>query len=240
MTRLDLRGCPVDPLPMEQLVALLGARMRAGVGPMHHHVSLNAAKWVALRDDAALRACVRSAGTVCADGVSIAWAVGAPERVPGVEVAERLVALAACEAWPVALVGARPEVVAKVAGLLTARGARVVVTQDGFFAAGAEAGLAQHLAEARPRLLLLALGTPKAERFVARWAGVLAEVPVVMGVGGAFDVWAGVSRRAPPLVGRLGLEWAWRFAESPRVRFGRAIGDSLRFLGHAVRGTRLP
>ncbi len=211
--------------------------MRQGGAP-HHHVSLNAAKWAAMKDDAELRRAVRAAGTVAADGAPIAWSVGA-ERVPGIEVAESLLAVAAGEALPVALVGARGEVVRRVAGDVAGRGSPVVLARDGYFGPDQEEPLVRAIAAARPRLLLLALGTPRAERFAARWLADLG-VPVVMGVGGAFDVWAGRSRRAPALLGRLGLEWAWRLAGSPRARAGRAVGGSARFLLAAARRERLP
>ncbi len=211
----------------------------AADGPPHHHVSLNAAKWVGMRRDADLRRAVRSAGTVAADGAAVRWAAGAPERIPGIELAEELLAAAAARGWPVALVGGRSEVVARAAEVARARGARVALARDGYFAAGDEGAVVAAVNAARPRLLLLALGTPKAERFVGRWTQEL-RVPVVMGVGGAFDVWAGAARRAPRLVGALGLEWAWRFLGAPRARFERAVADSARFVVAGVRAERLP
>ena len=57
-----------------------------------------------------------------------------------------------------------------------------------------------------------------------------------MGVGGAFDVLAGRRKRAPVALQRVGLEWAWRWAQEP-VRLAPRYGaDGARFVGLLVRG----
>ncbi|MEO0605420.1 MAG: WecB/TagA/CpsF family glycosyltransferase [Myxococcota bacterium] len=203
---------------------------------------MNAAKWVALRRDPTLRSLVRSADTVAADGISVVWlsrwlGTPLPGRVPGIELAERLLDRAAATRWRVALLGARPEVVRTVASQLARRGIDVVSAQDGY--SEEPEAWADAIAAAHPDLMLVALGSPRAERFVAhhadRWPGTL-----VLGVGGAFDVWAGKVPRAPRWARLGGLEWAARFVREPRRRFRRAIVDSARFLVAAALGQRVP
>lgn len=237
--RRDVGGQWVDADPMDALVARLSARMATGGARPHHHVSLNATKWDAMRRDAGLRGIVRAADSVGPDGAAVAWATGLP-RLPGIDLAERLLGVAAREGRPVALIGGTPAVVGVVRDRLAARGVPVVLARDGFFGPEAEAEVAARIEAAAPALALLALGSPKAERFVGRWAPGWRRVGVVMGVGGAFDVWAGAARRAPAWVGRAGLEWAWRFLGAPRARFSRAVVGPARFVGHRLAGTRLP
>jgi N-acetylglucosaminyldiphosphoundecaprenol N-acetyl-beta-D-mannosaminyltransferase len=76
-------------------------------------------------------------------------------------------------------------------------------------------------------VLFVALTTPKKELFLARWRSTL-EVPFVMGVGGAFDVLAGRRRRAPRVLQRLGLEWAYRLLQDPKHLLRRyAVGNTV-------------
>lgn len=237
---IDIGGVAVGALTIAQWVEHLSERLAAGAG--HHHVSLNAAKWVALREDPQLRAAVRGAGSIGADGAGILLAARRyrtplPARVPGADLAQALLARAAERGWRVALVGAQAAVVETVAGDLRARGVTVVLARDGHFPSARDGAVAEEIGRAAPDLLLLALGTPRAEVFAHEHP---LNARLVLGVGGTFDVLAGRVRRAPPLVGRIGLEWAWRWAGAPRQRFRRAIVDSARFGWAIARGDRIP
>ena len=238
---VDLAGCPVGALTragwVEHLVAC------ASSGRVHHHVSLNAAKWVAMRSQPALRDAVLGATSIAADGAAIVLAsrwLGdpLPERVTGCDLAHDLLDRSLVLGWRVGLLGARPEVVAEVQRRLAGRGVQVVLARDGYFAPSEEEAIAQSVRQARPTLLLVAMGTPRTELFVARWQEIMA-VPLVLGVGGTFDVLAGVARRAPRWVGDRHLEWAWRLAHAPRQRFQRAVIASARFTAAMVRRERL-
>lgn len=241
---MDVAGCAVGAATRAEWVDHLAARIAAGrTGAPGHHVSLNAAKWVAMSRDPDLRAAVGAASSVAADGIGVVGAarwLGAPvpERVPGCDLAQDLLRRAATAGWRVYLLGAAPEVVDAVRGRLVTDGVRVVGARDGYFAPDAEAAVAEAIRDARPDLLLVAMGSPRSERFVARW-GAVADVPLAMGVGGTFDVLAGRARRVPGPIGAVGLEWAWRWVGSPRARFGRAIVDSARFVAAIAAGRRL-
>jgi len=235
---VDVRGVRVGRATTEGWVDALSSRVGQGERA-HHHVSLNAAKWVAARRDPELRRAILAADSVAADGIAIVWlarylGTPLPGRGPGIDVAEGLLARAGALRWRVALLGARREVVARVAAELPAH---VVLAADGY--TGREAEWADAVTAARPDLVLVALGTPRAERFVhrygSRWPGAVA-----LGVGGAFDVWAGVVPRAPAWSRRAGLEGAARFAREPRRRFSRAIVDSVRFAAAVALGRRVP
>jgi N-acetylglucosaminyldiphosphoundecaprenol N-acetyl-beta-D-mannosaminyltransferase len=238
MHRVDLGGVEVGALDRAAWRARLVAAARGD--RLHHHVSLNAAKWVAMRRDRSLREAVRSADSIAADGAGIVLASRwlrrtVPERVAGFDLAVDLLAEPAIRVY---LLGAKPAVVARVAGDLRARGVDVAGARDGYFAPDDERTIAEAVGEARANLVLVALGTPAAELFVHRWRPLLG-AGLAMGVGGTFDVLAGVARRAPDLVGRVGLEWAWRLVESPQLRFRRAVVDSARFAVHVGLGHRV-
>ena len=82
-----------------------------------------------------------------------------------------------------------------------------------------EEALIARIAAARPDIVWVGLSTPKQERWMARYVGRL-RVPVLIGVGAAFDMHAGVKKQAPRWMQRSGLEWLFRLAAEPR-RLGR-------------------
>jgi len=194
-----------------ELLPLL--RDAAETGRFHHHVSMNAGKLAWMRSDPEGDAIVRRAHSRAADGVMAQVGTGA-ERVPGVELAARLLEEAAVRGWRVALVGARAEVVAEVGRLWTARGVRIVHLEDGYDPD--ENAVSARIRAAEPQLVLAALGSPRAERFLdrARFDA------LCLGVGGSFDVWAGAVPRAPAWACALGLEGVVRVAREPRKRLG--------------------
>jgi N-acetylglucosaminyldiphosphoundecaprenol N-acetyl-beta-D-mannosaminyltransferase len=78
-------------------------------------------------------------------------------------------------------------------------------------------------------MLFLGMGTPAKEIFLGRYADGLG-VPVLHGVGGSFDVMAGVTRRAPARWQRAGMEWAYRLLQEPRRLWRRYLVTNTAFL----------
>ena len=106
----------------------------------------------------------------------------------------------------------------------------MVGRHHGYFAPGAEEdAVVEAIAAAKPDLLFVALETPAKELFLARHRGRLS-VPFIMGVGGTFDVLAGLRRRAPMLFRRLGLEWLYRLAQDPRRLARRYLVGNSKFV----------
>ena len=220
---------------MDETLARCDAVIRDG--GYAQHMAINAAKLVTLRDDAELRAIVDQCELINADGQAVVWAsrmLGAPlpERVAGIDLMLRLVELARGRGWP------------RVHPRRQGRGARA----GGRAAARAPSepagrGLPRRLlrrrtrratsaprsATARPSILFVAMSTPHKEYFLGEYGPGLG-VPFVMGVGGAIDVVAGVTRRAPRAWQRLGLEWLYRLLQEPRRMFGRYARTNTRFL----------
>jgi N-acetylglucosaminyldiphosphoundecaprenol N-acetyl-beta-D-mannosaminyltransferase len=88
--------------------------------------------------------------------------------------------------------------------------------------------MVDELQRAEPAVVLVGLGAPKQERWIAQHADDVASARILIGVGGAFDMWAGRFRRAPRLMHRVGLEWAWRLALEPG-RFPRIVRATIVF-----------
>lgn len=231
-SRIDVLGCPVDVVDLPGALRRVAALVEGGGGTV---AAVNASKLVRMRDDPLLRHHVRRADLVVADGASVLAAARAqgtplPGRVTGVDLCDGL--LREAPRLRIFLLGARPEVVETLG---RQRGA--VAWHHGWF--DDPRPVLDRIHEARPDLLLVAMGTPRQEHFIETHR---AQLPpcTAMGVGGSFDVLTGRVRRAPRALGEFGLEWAWRLALEPRARWRRALGDSARFTWRALRGQHLP
>jgi len=85
--------------------------------------------------------------------------------------------------------------------------------------------------DARPDVLWVGLGLPKQERWIHEHKDRL-NVPVAIGVGACFGFFSGKVKRAPLWIGRMGLEWLWRFLQEPKKLWRRDMLDGPRFMGH--------
>jgi N-acetylglucosaminyldiphosphoundecaprenol N-acetyl-beta-D-mannosaminyltransferase len=231
--QVELFGLRIDALTMAETLDAAEALIAAG--GVHQHVVVNVAKVVAADRDPDLRAIINACDLVNADGQPIVWAsrlLGRPlpERVAGIDLMLGLFARAAAAGHAVYLLGARPAIVAAAAERAVREhpGLQVAGARDGYWRAEEEADVAAAIAAARPAMLFLAIPSPAKERFLARWKDSIG-APFVMGVGGSFDVYAGLVRRAPRWLQRLGLEWLFRLAQEPRRMWRRYVTDAPRF-----------
>jgi N-acetylglucosaminyldiphosphoundecaprenol N-acetyl-beta-D-mannosaminyltransferase len=218
--RASVLGCPLDPVTLDEAVAVVDRAV--GQRRPFQHTSVNAAKFVRLRHDDALRAAVFGSELITADGQAVVWAARVlgqpvPERVAGIDLFEALLALAHRRGYRVYLLGARATIADRAAVAIRARypGLHLVGYRHGYFGPDEAEGIVEQIRQAEPELLFVALETPVKETFLAKYRERIG-APFVMGVGGALDILAGERRRAPRLLQRLGLEWSYRLIQDPR------------------------
>lgn len=134
------------------------------------------------------------------------------------------------------LLGARPEVVGLAAEAIARDHPRhsVVGYRDGFFGPADAAGIVADINASKPDLLLVAMGNPRQERFVADHLAAL-DVPVSIGVGALFDFMAGVVPRAPRAIRAIGMEWCFRLMLEPRRLMRRYTVEVAEFLAQTLR-----
>jgi N-acetylglucosaminyldiphosphoundecaprenol N-acetyl-beta-D-mannosaminyltransferase len=226
-------GCHIDRVDMTQTLArcedLIARREFA------QHVAINAAKLVAMQHDPELRRIIDACELVSADGQSVVWASRLlgdplPERVAGIDLMQELFALAERRGFRVFILGAKAEVLEMARHRILAQHPRLqlVGTRDGYFSTDGEAEVAEEVHDARPDILFVAISSPRKEYWLGRYGRTI-DVPFVMGVGGAIDVVAGITQRAPWPLQRLGLEWAYRLAQEPRRLWRRYAVTNIRF-----------
>jgi N-acetylglucosaminyldiphosphoundecaprenol N-acetyl-beta-D-mannosaminyltransferase len=212
-------GVPVHDVTRDETLDLIGQFVRE---PRPHQVcTVNPEFVMAAQDDDAFMTILRDADLCVPDGIGLLWAarrLGMPlrERVAGSDLLPLLARRAAARGWRVFFLGAAEGVAEKTAAALQARYPQLIV-------AGAWMG-SPHPAEdesavtriraASPQILFVAYGAPAQDKWIVRNRDRL-KVPVMIGVGGAFDFVAGTARRAPLWLQRSGLEWLHRLVHQP-------------------------
>ncbi|MDG5800530.1 WecB/TagA/CpsF family glycosyltransferase [Marinilabiliaceae bacterium ANBcel2] len=89
--------------------------------------------------------------------------------------------------------------------------------------------MALDISKSGAHMLFVAMSSPKKEIFVNKYKNLMA-VPFVMWVGGSFDVVAGVTRRAPYWMQKIGLEWFYRFIQEPHRMWRRYLVGNSKFI----------
>lgn len=166
---------------------------------------------------------ISSAELVVPDGIGVEMGLKLlghdVKRIPGVELGKALIVKFSKEGKSVAMIGAKPEVIAAaVTNLKTeVENLNIVYHHDGYFQN--DEVILNEVTMANPDLVLVALGFPKQEFFINSLKKKLPNSTMI-GLGGSFDVWAGAVERAPEIYQKLGLEWLYRTVKEPK-RFKR-------------------
>lgn len=198
--------------------------------------TLNLDHVVKLSRDPAFRAAYAEHTHITADGNPIVWLSRlAGQRdvalVPGSELIEPLAEIAAQKGVPIGMFGASDASLTAAADALKARhpGLDVVITLAppmGFDPDGPEADAAiARIGESGARLVFLALGAPKQEKFAAHAQAVLPGTGF-LSIGAGLDFISGAQRRAPAWTRAIAAEWLWRLVGDPRrlaARYGACI-----------------
>jgi N-acetylglucosaminyldiphosphoundecaprenol N-acetyl-beta-D-mannosaminyltransferase len=212
-------GVRADDVTWDQFLALVETYIAEGTP--HQIVTVNPEFIMTARRDPAFRAVINRAALALPDGVGLLWAgrlLGRPlrQRVTGSDGVPRLAERAAEKGWRPFLLGAAPGVAEAAARRLAERfpGLQIAGTHAGSPAVEEEDEIVARVRRARPDLLFVAYGHPRQDKWIARNLDRL-DVPVCMGVGGAFDFIVGVQARAPAWMQRIGLEHLYRLLRQP-------------------------
>ena len=160
---------------------------------------------------------------VVADGIGVEIGLKilgySVKRIAGIDLGKALIEKFTASGKSVAMIGAKPGVVDSAVVNLSKeyQNLNVVYSHDGYF--DNDEDIIESVISANPDLILVALGSPKQEFFIHNIKEKLPNSTLI-GLGGSFDVWAGVVERAPKIYQKLGLEWLYRTLKEPK-RFKR-------------------
>lgn len=219
-------GANVDIVDFKQALQRIKQLIKGGTPT--HIITLNAEILYQAQDNEDLLNVINAADLVTPDGIGIVWAgkkLGYPfsERVTGIDLLYLICEEAAQESWRIYLLGAAPNVAETAGKQLTLKypGLKICGCHDGYFAADETDKIVEDIKKSQPDILFVALGAPKQEFWIKEHKEDLS-VPVLIGVGGSFDVVAGIKERAPEWVIKGNLEWLYRLVKEPS-RFKRQL-----------------
>ncbi len=226
MAEMEILGAKISDLDMVETVCALAAYIDVGRqqntadAMMHHIVTLNAEILYKAQTDERLMNIINNAALVTADGSGIVLAARELcgkeiERVTGIDLMQELCRQSAACGWSIYLLGAAPGVAEAAAKNLQEQyGTIICGWHDGYFSETEQAWVIGEINEKKPDILLVALGAPRQEFWIEDNQDRL-RVPLVIGVGGCFDVISGNIKRAPLMFQRMGMEWLWRLLKEP-------------------------
>ena len=221
---VTLLGCPVaacaPSCALEWMVSAVEQRRPTYV------VTLNAQYLWQMARDAAFREYVLSAGLIVPE-YAIVWAarrLGTPglEHIGGITLLREFLDVASRKGFRVYLLGAKTEVVATLAEQLRRRHGPGFVAgwHDGYLSPADEEEVGREVRQLRPDAVFVAMGLPRQDWWIRKHGSALG-VPLCMGVGGSFDVLAGLKPDAPLWARGRGLEWLYRIYLDPRAYLRR-------------------
>jgi N-acetylglucosaminyldiphosphoundecaprenol N-acetyl-beta-D-mannosaminyltransferase len=239
--RVDLGGVLIDQVDLSSAVD----RIRGFLGSERHNqiVTVNLDFVAISRRDEYFRETLNDADLAVADGMPLVWVsqLGGspvPERITGNDLVDECCRVAVETKSSIFLLGAGPGIADIAAKRLGDRfpGLRVSGVYAPPFGPLTDAEnekILRFINEARPDFLFVALGAPQQDVWIKANRDRL-DVPVCMGVGGTFDLLAGVLLRAPVWMQRAGLEWLFRLGQEPSRLWRRYIVDDLPVLGWLI------
>lgn len=186
-------------------------------------VTINPEMFAQAKKDDEFRRIVEDAEMVIPDGIGVKIALKIKgknaERIAGIDFARKLLEKCAEENISVGIVGAKDEIISKAVENLVKEieNLNIVYCHNGYFSDDNE--IYGGLKSKSPRLILVAMGSPRQEEFIYKAKSVL-NPALMVGIGGSLDVWSGVVKRAPKIYQALGLEWLYRTVTQPQ-RFKR-------------------
>jgi N-acetylglucosaminyldiphosphoundecaprenol N-acetyl-beta-D-mannosaminyltransferase len=235
-SRVAILGVPFHNVTMDETIALIDEKIRDR--GFHQIATANVDFLIHAIRDPELQQILCSCDLVIPDGMPILWGarmLGAAlkQRVCGVDLVPRLAELSAREGHSIFILGSSEKNSAMAAENLKERypGVRIAGRYSPPLAPIERMNhedILRRIERAQPDILLVAMGNPKQEKWLAMHRHRL-NVPVCIGVGGSIDFVAGAINRAPMWMQSSGLEWLYRLAQEPKRLLQRYLGDAAGF-----------
>jgi len=210
----SVMGLPVHLI--DDYTAWLRSRIQQQLGT--HVVTLNAEMSMQAEQNPALTNAIQQAELVIPDGAGVVLYLKLlfrqqVQRCPGIELAESLLQNTEAQVF---FYGGAPGVAAKAAETWRKKvpDLNIVGTQHGYISPEETEQFQQTLSQLQPQLILVGLGVPRQELWIAQ-NRYLCPNATWIGVGGSFDIWAGTKSRAPAWLANNNLEWLYRLYQEP-------------------------
>jgi N-acetylglucosaminyldiphosphoundecaprenol N-acetyl-beta-D-mannosaminyltransferase len=242
---VDILGVPVTPWDEHTLsdamiaTATGGARSADDVLSTVHYANVHVLN-TAYRNPELRRQLARASTVYCdGSGVRLGAALLArrlPPRIAAADWVDGFCARAAAAGVRLFIVAGEEGIAEQAAEILRSRhpGLLIVGTHHGFLTNKESASLVERVNASGARIVLVGMGTPVQELWVAQFRDAI-RAPVVWTVGAVFDFVVGVQPRAPRWLRDLHLEWLWRLMSAPRRMWKRYVVGNPLFLARVLR-----
>jgi N-acetylglucosaminyldiphosphoundecaprenol N-acetyl-beta-D-mannosaminyltransferase len=238
---LDVLGVDILDLAMDEALERLGALLEKPADRARSVFFINASTLNIANGDPAYQGVLNGADYVFGDGTGVRWAaryihgIRLRDNVNGTDFVPRFFAKTAGLGFRYYLLGATPDAVVRTAQKAQELfpGWHLAGFRHGYFHSDEEGALVDAINAASPHMLLVGMGNPRQEQFIARNLHRLT-VPLCIGVGGLFTYWSGDLKRAPVWIRRAGCEWVHLLVSQPH-KFRRYVLGNPVFLGRIVR-----
>ena len=223
--RIEFLGSPVDSLDMQDALQRVDEFISSG--EPHQILVSNTNKLWMMRRDPRMASIAQKADLVVPERVLVIGAalIGKPLKSDVCGVALAIALLPHCEKMRhrIFFLGARPAVMEALIEVVRRDypALQIAGYHHGYFLPDGNKALLQHIRQAKPDVLLVAMGSPLQEYWISDHARELG-VPVLLGVGGTFDVIAGIKKDAPLWIRKYALEWLYRLVQDPKI-FGSVL-----------------
>lgn len=247
---IQVGGVGFSNVTMQQTLSMILLMIQKSHIP-HHIVTGNLDHLCILENDKEFQAAYSSASLVLADGMPIVWiskllrqsnAAALPERVAGSDLFWELGRLSQSHGLRIFLLGGQPGAADGAKEKLQERFPNCEICGtycppfENFQSNEVQDEIVRRVRSASPDILMVAFGAPKQEKWILNNKQKLG-VPVSIGVGGSFEMACGIAKRAPKIMQRIGLEWAYRLIQDPARLYDRYIRKDMPFLVNLIRKT---
>lgn len=216
-------GFNVDLFSQEEAILYIKERLANNIGA--HVITINPEMIEAAPKNQKYSSLIKNADLLIPDGVGIKLALKInginQEQIPGIEFAKKIIEICEKNNYPIALIGAKEEVITNTAAKLLEEypNLKIIYKRNGYFTEVDEEEIIKNVEKSRAKLVLVGLGAPKQDYFINKCKNTVNNA-IYIGVGGSFDVWSGMVKRAPVFYRKIGCEWLYRTIKEP-YRFKR-------------------
>ena len=225
MNRINLLNFEIDVISFADTVNVLFENIDKNIKSFVFFI--NALKVYELDKNVELKNAMSNFNFLLADGIPIVWVSKLfkkplPERVNGTDLFEKLMSEAEKRDKSVYFLGATQENIERLMKVVNQKYPKLKIAgyRNGYFNVIEENDVIENINKSGADFLFLGFSSPKKELWTFKYKDQI-NTPIIQGVGGSFDVVAGIIERAPKWMQKNGLEWFYRVLKEPKRMFKR-------------------
>lgn len=213
---VSILGIEFSKLTLEETISLIEYQIENNKNKTYHIITVNPEIAIQIKEDDELKNISNEADLITPDGIGIVWASRLQrnpikERVTGYDLLLESLRLGNEKEWSFYFLGSVEEVSKKMVQYVEENFSNVKILgrHNGYFDKEEESNIINEIQTLRPDILIVALGSPLADKFIHKHKEKIT-AKVTFGVGGSMDVITGKVKRTPTIWKRLNLEWLHR------------------------------